>query len=367
VTAAFGSLGKGHHKRKLERELAREPTPEKAAELIREHVRTGETERALEIARKATIEFPESQEISHLFSQAERLQRREGIAHLRSAIEGKSPKPGDYAELARLVEEAGDANAALEICMDGLAAFPASAELYMRLGSMRMGRFHCSMLAKDGIAAVQALEKAIEIQPSTSTASILLAQLYLEIGFTRKARELVDTVSRLYLNDEQVLRLQEALKQAPPQEADDPQSACKRVERDQRLVMDLTEEEAREGLAPLLTPRAIANRLARVPTFVGFRGAVLLGEGGTAEASKVEKGTDAEKLARTTSAVMNAVQSGSLRMDTGPFNEGIIKTSEGRIYLRILGDRRFALVCGADARSDEALDYISAVTSPGNQ
>ena len=367
MTAALGRFGKGPHKRRLERELAREPTPEKAAELIREYVRTGEAERALEIARKATIEFPESQEIPHLLSQAERLWRREHIAHLRSAIEGKSPKSGDYAELARLVHEAGNANAALEICMDGLAAFPESPELHVRLGSMRMERFHRSMLAKDGVAAVQALEKAIEIQPSTSMASLLLAQLYLEIGCARQARELVNTVSRLYLNDERVLRLQEALEQAPPQECEDPERACRDVARAQRLVMDLTGKEAGEGPALLLTSQAIANRLAKVPTFAGFRGAVLLGEGGPAEASRVEKGTDGAKLAHAISEVINAVQSGSLRMDTGPFNEGVVKISEGRIYLRTLRARRFALVCGANARSDAALDYISAVTSLGDQ
>ena len=367
MTAALGRFGKGPHKRKLERELAREPTPDKAAELIREYVRTGETERALEIACKASIEFPESEEISHLHSQAERLWRRERITHLRSAIEGKSPKSDDYAELARLVHEAGDANAALEICMDGLAAFPESPELHVRLGSMRMERFHRSMLAKDGVAAVQALEKAIEIQPSTSMASLLLAQLYLEIGCARQARELVNTVSRLYLNDERVLRLQEALKQAPAEGCEEPERACRDVERDQRLAMDLIGEEAGEAPALPLTSETIANRLAKFPTFVGFRGAVLLGKAGTAEASKVEKETDAQKLARAISAVIDAAQSCSLRMDTGPFNEGVVKTSEGRIYLRTLGAATFALVCSADASSDAALDYISAVTSLGDQ
>jgi len=353
--------------RKLERELAREPTPERAAELIREYVRAGETERAFEIARKAAAEFPGSQEISHLRSQAERLWRREQIAHLRSAIDGKSPKPDQYAELARLLQEAGDANAAMEVCMDGLAAFPNSPDLHVRLGGMRMERFHESMLYKDGVAAVQALEKAIEIQPSTPDASLFLSQLYLEIGCTQKARKLIDTASRLYLNDQRMLKLQEALQQASPQGADDPDRACKDVERNQRFVMDLSSQGGAKSPPLLVTPEAIAARLDKVPTFAGFRGAILLGAGGDVQASKVEEGTDPQKLAQAIGNVVSAVESGSLRMDTGPFNEGVVKTSQGRIYLRTLGAARFALVCGGDASSDSALGYISALTSLGSQ
>lgn len=367
MTPAFGRPGKGAHRRKLERELARDPTAGRAAELIREYVRSGETGRALEIARKAAAEFPEAEDITRLLSQAERLWRRERITHLRSTVEGKSAKAEEYAELAELLNQAGDAGAALEACMDGLAAFPKSPELHLRLGGMRMERFRESMLAKDGIAALQALEKAIEIQPSTSEAALLLGQLYLEIGCTSRARELVDKVSRLYLNDERMLKLQEALRRAEPDRCDEPERACKDVERAQCLVMDLGGEGPHGRPAPVFTSEAMAARLSKVPSFAGFRAAVLLGEEGATMASKVEKGIDAGKVAEAIGDVIEAAQSGSLRMDTGAFNEGVVKTSEGRIYLRTVPTGRFAVICGGETKSDAALDYISAVTSLGSQ
>jgi len=288
MPGAFEKLGRAVQRRKLERELARQPTPQKAAELIRDYLSTGETERALDIARKGVAEFPDSAELPELLSRTEHLWQRERIAELRSATESSARKATDFAELADLLQRSGNASAALHVCMDGLTAFPSSPELHISLGRMRLERFHYDLLAKDGIAGIGALQTALELEPSSGEAMLLLGQTFLEIGCTQKARELTDKLSRLYLRDERVLKLQQALEQAAG-ELDDPNAACKAVARDRRFVIDLwttRRKERAETVEQPATLESVKGRLEQVATFPGFTAALVLAKGGEVAATR---------------------------------------------------------------------------------
>ncbi len=366
MPGAFEKLGRAVQRRKLERELARQPTPQKAAELIRDYLSTGETERALDIARKGVAEFPDSAELPELLSRTEHLWQRERIAELRSATESSARKATDFAELADLLQRSGNASAALHVCMDGLTAFPSSPELHISLGRMRLERFHYDLLAKDGIAGIGALQTALELEPSSGEAMLLLGQTFLEIGCTQKARELTDKLSRLYLRDERVLKLQQALEQAAG-ELDDPNAACKAVARDRRFVIDLwttRRKERAETVEQPATLESVKGRLEQVATFPGFTAALVLAKGGEVAATKTEKQIDTEALARALGELLEAAESGSLRMDIGSVREGVIRASDGRIYLRAISDGNLVVICDPETRSDVALAYISAIMSP---
>ena len=167
--------------------VSRDEPPRLASELqacIREAERLvagGRLEEALKIAENGLRTFPTAGRLRNVV----RFIQQEGALHtitqLKEALTERREE-GAYAELALLYLDLHKIDNALETAQTYVEDYPESYEPQELLAQVQLTRYFAEQFARDGWAAIEALEKALELNPDSLRAHRLFATFYFAIG-----------------------------------------------------------------------------------------------------------------------------------------------------------------------------------------
>ncbi len=341
---------------RLEQETAANPTAAGLASLSERYQAAGDVARALETAKRAAEQFPDSEHARNAYQTIRRLQMQNRIVELQRRIE-HDPVPGDFEVLANLYyHDLGDHDKALDLTRRGLERFPKNEGLHFLDGQIRLDRFHNEFIARDGAKSLEHLMDAARLNPQNYRALLLLARLYGELGLTQQARERIAALRLLAPGDESVAALEKAL---PPEPLfTDVDDALGAVEQGRGIL------PAAAAVAALFGARAAVQRPAADPAQIQVTlkslvdpawslGAFAFTTDGQNLGFEVRPDLEGPVWQQALIAIHHAAEVASRRMDIGGFHAGTLDCPTRRIHMRERGSLVLALIARSNSRAND--------------
>lgn len=341
---------------RLEAEAQTNPTPAALTALAERYLAGGEVDRALETAKRAADQFPDSSRARTTYQSIRKLQLQAHILELQKKI-GHNPIPTDYERLADIYcRELGNRDRALEVVREGLERFPKSEGLHYLDGQVRLDRFHEEFIARDGQKCIDHLREATHLNPQNFKAWLLLARLYGEIGMSSAARACVTTLHQLAPYDDLVRALEQAV--ARPAAFTDIEEALRAVEAQGGLSPEGQTVAAVFGAKAAAPPVPVGAEEAHglVKGLLGrpwALGAFAFTTAGQSLAHESRPPLDGNAWQDVLLTLHRNAEDASRRMDIGSFLFGTLDCPHHRVHLRERGALVLALVVQPSARADE--------------
>lgn len=361
----FESLRRRREVERLEEQARTNPGPNTFVELAEKLLAYGEESRALEVAKEATAKYPASEHVQTTYQFILRTHLQNRIRDLNRRLVQK-PTAADYAALAQLYyKDLGDRDAALETCRRGSVMFPNDENLHLVDGLVRFDRFHEDFLAKDGLRAIEHLERAAALNPNNYKAHALLAQIFVEVGALGKAKESLRAVLRIAPEDERARQMLARVEAAAPTAGAevDLEAMLLEVEKRGSLTKEARALVTGEAGTPGTERRSrvdetkLAPLLGRFDAVDGIRGALVMTRHGEALASKAA-GISADVLANVVRQVYDVAEDSSKRMDIGSFVRGTIDGPFGALHVVELRSLVLAVLATPQAKQELVTETI---------
>jgi tetratricopeptide (TPR) repeat protein len=369
VVGILNSLRHSRELSLLRKDTRTSPTPGNFVALAERCIAFGRVEEALRVARKGRQLFPDSARLSEIFGYANRRRLNTKISALRRRISEK-PSPTDIGDLAEIYLEIGDDEQALRLSEDLARRFPLNERPYLLLGQIRLGRFLREMILQDGQEALSNLRRALNINPVSERAGILLAHLHFAVGDLERMRRRLERVLKASPANEGVRQF---LETASPSPACDPDSdevfeddlpasewisaaearGCF-VNRPETFGPSLLEELGAPSVPALAVTETAISRLledtASVPGVVAVavldrKASPLPDRNGT---------TNDRRLADAGSAIVRTAEEAGRRMDVGTFQWCTVEGDFGCLTVRRLPDLHLVARYGPPLRPEHA-------------
>lgn len=353
----FDGFRRARELARLEKDARERPSPITFGALAGKLIAADDLNRALEVVTEAMRLFPDSERVQQTYKYLKKSKLEKEMHEIGRTL-ATAPTPQLCNRLAHLYHrELGDLDKALGTLRDGVSRFPASGDLHLGIGEIRLARFHRDWLNKDGLEAIVHLKKAITIDPSNYKAHMYLANLYLEIGAVDKCSDVLRKVLKTTPDDGTALELMEKVKTVPSSGPTDEALLLEQVEERRGPLVDLSRldikvESAIFKRADLgrIAPEAAATSIRSFESLEGVIGAGMLDENGKCIAKCIPAKLDAAVLGEMIGLVTHAALDASLKMDIGSFARGTIEGSFGYFVLRRIGNHTLGILADENAR-----------------
>jgi len=343
--------------RRLEQRVREEPSPSTFVDLGQVFINLDTLDRALQAADDGLLLFPDSQELQKLRDFAWRGVNRARVDDLRSKL-NKAANSKLYRDLASAYLETGDQGALHATCEEWSVRFPSDPGPSLLLGQARLAGYYRDFSAREGLEAVQHLERAIGLDPRERKARLLLAEVFYRIGAIQRSKALLDAITS-------------------PQDDADLQNLRRQVAAARPLGNDIEAlfRAAEEGgllpnapptasLPPLRTEDGIGSirdALAGIAEMPGVRKATYIKGTRALVKGDIKDGKDA--FLRTIRVVAKAGHRFSRRLDIGSFKKGVLQGPFGVICICCYGEVLAAVQCDAKAQVDRILAELQEVVA----
>lgn len=327
----------------LEEEVLANPNIVSTTTLVEKYVAVGNIDKALEIAKLALDNFPDSDKVFTTYQNVKRMKFTSQIVELHRNLKS-NPTKTYYEQLAYLYyTELDDKNRAFEICLKGLEKFPNSDGLHLLCGQIRMDRFHQDFLANDCKEALRHFEKSVELNPLNYKAMLFLGRLYSEIGHHDRTSKIFLKILEFDTENELVEKLLELIKNKGVQETPNLDDTLEDIENRKRLseigneVIKLFEPISKTTTVILETPitsEEALHILEGLQTISGLEAASIITRQGKVIVDYSRGSTSKEQFSKAIYNIYKTAEESSGRMDIGSFLNGEIEISNGRIYIR---------------------------------
>ena len=345
---------------KLEAEVRRNTTPASLAGLADKYMQAGESNNAVETARRAIERFPESPRVRDMHANIMRLHNQQLLNKLQKELETR-PQASTYARLADIYyREMHDLNRSLELAREGLAKFPNFEDLHLINGQIRYVRYAADHLTKDGMHCLEHLEAAVKLNPMNYKANAIMARVYTEVGAYDRALPHLDAILKFAPDDSAARTLQTKLRGLQPL-GDDLEDLFKAVEAiggpadATRALASLFPVEYTKGQAPpgRLDVQTAAANITDFRRVDGAKAAIVMDEQGKVIGSFSASGSSAE-LAEMVWTLYTTSEDSARRMDIGSFNRGSLESPGVRLHMVEAG-RHVIAVATAKSTRDESV------------
>jgi tetratricopeptide (TPR) repeat protein len=353
--AIFGRKGR----EAVEDELERHPTPQGYVAAIERCVAQGALDRARALARRARERFPNSERVRLAHQNLVRLERQTEIRALQQRLAAGGAQ-SDFERLASVYLNDLDSKArAMELAVRGMEQHPRSDALALIVGQIRLERFAADGRAADFDAARSALEQAVAINAQNLKARLLLGRLWAEVGFHRKAQEVLEplvaesgdpyaerllAVARRHANDPE-LALEEVLRRAEYEGAWPATRAEVRAIFDPRAAAQVDAGAVRQFLDGVARISGVVCAAVVAPD-----GRVLGARGPSVDA--------AEGFAAAAGALARRVDDATARMDIGGFMAGELNAGDEVVHMARCREYTFAIRGNAGLSRRDAADAL---------
>jgi tetratricopeptide (TPR) repeat protein len=348
---------------KITRELSRleqrardNPSPSTFVDIAQVYINLGMVDQTLRIADQGLALFPMSEELKKLHRFARRSVLTARIQELRKQL-SKTPEAQLYRELAEIYLELSDFTAVQGTCDECLRHFPADAGTHLVLARGRLKNFYRELMARDGLAAVNLLKRAAELDPQDHLSRRLLAELLYRVGAIRSALSAVAALKTLLPEDPQVLELFELINSKPVLE-EDLEAQFHGIEETGRLSHPVIPRAAVDDrpIASEASLRTIRDGLGRLVDAKGVLKAAYIRGSHALVKGAIHDGKD--PFLKTVRVIARASQRTCRRMDVGSFSRGVVEGPFGRICLCCYGEVVSALLCPSESDVEALLGEL---------
>jgi tetratricopeptide (TPR) repeat protein len=314
-------------------------------------VAAGRHEEAMHVARSGLKKFPTATRLRSVVQYVRRAGANKRLLQLKKVLdEGKDERA--YRELVGLHLDLRNKDQALEVAHEYLKAFPHETEAHIHLAEVHILRYFGEFFARDARAAIEHLERALEIRPETARAQLLLALLYYAIGAPVLCARHLGAAERL---DPSIPGLQEFLQQIVA-------AGTGEAEEDVEYLLDHAEEHqevpndpsvfpgprrfALESRGGALSPKLFASAAAGIGKRLRIEQLAAIGTGGRPLAVA---GENKENFVRLACRLDAAARRAGRHMNFGTMQRFMVEGKFGRVVLVPAGN------CAVAARAPRSV------------
>jgi tetratricopeptide (TPR) repeat protein len=332
-------------------------TPLTAAHAVRDLVKTGRLEEALETADRASERFPWSVAVQSAFRLLKRETLGAEIKQLRRVCEA-SDDPVAFTRLAGAYRDVGEYDKAVDVCRESIERFPNHEGPWYVLGRIRFERFREDWLSRDALLAIDFYEKAFDRNRSSYRTLIDLADLYAKIGARSRAIRRCEAILYFAPEDERALALLQKAMSLPQSPAkDDLEALVESFAAKQRKAASRRGRKAGDAPPPdvqlMRDPALLRDKLSWLRAHAdGFRAAVGIDAEGVVCGYCGDDGPMCETLGRSLHQIFRVAFDCSLRMDIGRMRTAVFESPSGTCYMLQFGELRLGILCDAGAKLD---------------
>jgi tetratricopeptide (TPR) repeat protein len=335
--------------RRLEHRVREEPSPSRFVDLGQVFINLEMVDRALQAAEDGLALFPDSVELTKLRDFARRNVGRVRVSELRARI-NKNPDRGLYRELAGVYRELGDHGALHATCEEWGLRYPDDAGAWLVLGQARLANYYRDLSQREGLTAVQCLERVLALDGANTKARSMLAELLYRIGATEQARAQLEALPREH-DDQTITALRRQVANAQPSN-DGVEDRLRQVEED-GVLTNAPPTAERPALRPEDGIGTIRDALAQIAEMRGVRKAAYIKGSRALVKGNIRNAKD--PFLRVVRVVAKASQTFGRRLDIGGFNKGILHGRFGRMCICCYGEVLAAVQCDDSAQVNHVL------------
>jgi tetratricopeptide (TPR) repeat protein len=343
--------------RRLEQRVREEPSPSTFVDLGQVFINLEMIDRALQAAEDGLALFPDSVELAKLRDFTHRNVGRSRIDDLRARL-NRAPSGKLYRELAGIYRELGDHGALHATCEEWSVRFPDDAGAWLVLGQARLGNYYRDLSAREGLAAVQCLERVVVLDAGDQKARALLAELFYRIGAIQQARGHLDSLR----SDHDDVGLRAMRRQVANSKSlgNDLEARFRQVEEDGVLpnappTAERAADRQEEGIG------TIRDALAQIAEMRGVRKATYIKGARALVKGDIRDGRD--PFLRVVRVLARASNTFSRRLDVGSFNKGVLHGTFGHMCVCCYGEVLAAVQCDAAAQVDRVLAELQELVA----
>jgi len=173
-------------------------------------VASGRHEEAMHVAEQGLQRFPAAARLRGVIRYVRRASSKQRLTELKRALEQRKNERA-YKELIKLHLDLGDKDQALEVATAHVNEYPSAPDAHVLLGEVFLTRYFGELFARDAWAAIEPLERAIELNPESLRAHTLLAMLYFAIGAPRTSAASIGAVLSIDSSNASIAEFKDAL------------------------------------------------------------------------------------------------------------------------------------------------------------
>jgi len=183
-------------------------------------VASGRHEEAMHIAEHGLQRFPAAARLRGVIRYVRRANAKQRLTELKRALEASKDERA-YRELTALHLDLGDKDQALEVATAHVEEFPDAADAHVLLAEVFLSRYFTELFARDAWAAIERLDRALELDASTLRAHTLLAMLYFAIGAPRASATSIGNTLAIDASNFNLAEFKDALLEAAGPEGEE--------------------------------------------------------------------------------------------------------------------------------------------------
>jgi len=153
-------------------------------------------EEALQVAERGLKRFPTATRLRSVIQYIRRAGANKRLSQLKHALSERKDERA-YRELITLHLDLGNKANAFEVATAYTEEFPDQSEAHVSLGKVYLSRYFGELFARDAWAALESLERALQLNPDMIQARALLAMLYYAIGAPRHCANELGEILRI--------------------------------------------------------------------------------------------------------------------------------------------------------------------------
>jgi len=183
-------------------------------------VASGRHEEAMHVAEQGLLRFPAAARLRGVIRYVRRANSKQRLTELKRALEARKDERA-YRELTALHLDLGDKDQALEVATAHVGEFPDAADAHVLLAEVFLSRYFGELFARDAWAAIERLERALELNAETLRAHVLLGMLYFSIGAPRTSATALGTALGIDPSNTSLAEFKDALLEAAGPEGEE--------------------------------------------------------------------------------------------------------------------------------------------------
>jgi len=159
-------------------------------------VAAGRHEEALQVAERGLKRFPSAARLRSVVQYIRRVGANKRLAQLKQLLDERKDERA-YRELITLHLDLGNKDPAMEVATRYAEEFPDACEAHVHHGKVYLARYFGELFSRDAWAAIESLDRALQLNPEAIQAHALLGMLYYAIGAPRYCANELGEVLRL--------------------------------------------------------------------------------------------------------------------------------------------------------------------------
>ena len=195
------------------------PEPERAVQVVKLLLKAGRGSEALQAAKDAKGLFPTSPEVAQSYFTVRRFQAKVALKMARRRLR-QQPKVENYLRIADLERTLGRFGKAQKVLQQAERRFPKYWGVHFARGKLAFSLFKESRKASDSSTCLEALRRALELNPSNYQLLIYFAVVTGQLGLYVDASQAIETILGSRPDDPKALDIQQWIERARAEEAE---------------------------------------------------------------------------------------------------------------------------------------------------